>query len=134
MSTKKPLDTDKYGPTYRPKGSGNYGERDDMLVEGDDLPESGDGASREKLGDYLSEVTKANKYRPNAGSKPAVSHHDEAGPPPVRDGYKTGGGSPGTDQTFLDEVISKGAVKEKDFTKKELVTFYRTLPFMCLFE
>ena len=116
MSTKKPLDTDKYGPTYRPKGSGNYGERDDMLVEGDDLPESGDGASREKLGDYLSEVTKANKYRPNAGSKPAVSHHDEAGPPPVRDGYKTGGGSPGTDQTFLDEVISKGAVKEKDFT------------------
>ena len=29
------------------------------------------------------------------------------------------------------EEITK---KEKDFTKKELVTFYRTLPFMSMFE
>ena len=116
MSTKKPLDTDKFGPTYRPKGSGNYGEREDMLVEGDDLPESGDGASREKLGDYLSGITKVNKYGPAAGSIPAPSHHDQKGSPPIYDSYKKGGGATGTDQTFLDEVISKGAVLEKDFT------------------
>jgi len=115
---KKPLDTDKFGPTYRPEGSGDYGERGGMLVEGDDLPEEGDGASLEKLGDYLSSVARVNKYYPNQGTTEAVSHRDVSGPPPVIDGYKKAGSinNTGTDQTFLDDVLEQGAVKEKDFT------------------
>jgi len=116
--TKKPLDTDKFGPTYRPEGSGTHGDRDGMLVEGDDLPESGEGASLEKLGDYLSSVAKVNKYHPSPGSTEAVSHRDVTGAPPVYDSYKNAGAinNSGTDQTFLDEVLGHGAVKEKDFT------------------
>ena len=115
---KKPKDTDTYGPTYRPEGSGNHGTRDGMLVEGDDLPETGPGASREKLGDYLNTITSVNKYHPNQGSTEAVSHRDVSGPPPVVDGYKKAGSvnNTGTDQTFLDDVLGHGAVKEKDFT------------------
>lgn len=118
MSTKKPTDTDKYGPTYRPKGSLNYGESEGLLQEGDDLPESGDGASRESLGDYLSELTKVNKYGVSGGSKEPASHRDVTGPPPVYDGYKDGGAlnGAGSDKTFIDDVIEQGNVKAKDFT------------------
>jgi len=117
-STKKPLDTDFHGPTYRPKGSGSYDGVDGMVLEGDDLPAKGEGASIEKLGDYLSDMSSINKYHPNQGSTEAISHREVSGPPPVYDSYQAGGSvnNAGTDQTYLDDVLSHGAVRAKDFT------------------
>jgi hypothetical protein len=117
-STKKPLDTDYHGPTYRPKGSGNYDGAEGIVLEGDDLPAQGEGASIEKLGDYLSDLSSVNRYHPNQGSTEAISHREVSGPPPVYDSYKAGGSvnNAGTDQTYLDDVLSHGAVKAKDFT------------------
>ena len=70
-STKKPSDTDIHGPTFRPgdpdRDSSTPPSPDRDVVEGDDIPATGEGATREKLGDYLSSLTSVNKYRPSAG-------------------------------------------------------------------
>lgn len=121
MSSPKPPFEGPYGPPLTPKPSDNK----DLYREGDDIPEGATDAeakeyevTRVKLGDYVSAVTKVNHYNLEGGSTPSSSHHDPAGPPPIVDSYKKGGApnNVGAKQTFLDETLEKGAVKEGDFT------------------
>lgn len=116
MSSPKPP-LDKYGHgqplTPEPSGAGN------TYTEGDDIPLDGDApVTRVKLGDYLSNITRVNKYNISAGSTDAPSNNDPRGAPPIYDAYRNGGSvnNAGANKTFIDEVIEGGAVKEKDFT------------------
>lgn len=115
---KKPFDTELYGPTYRPEGTGKHGTRDGMVQEGDDIPEGGKGATRATLGDYLSNLTKgaphANHYPIEPGTKEAASHRDVGGSPKLFAGYKDGGAPSGSgaEKTFLDDAID--AAKDVD--------------------
>ena len=121
---KKPFQSETYGPVYRIEGSGPKGN----VQWGDDIPEDkgpDEGASRATLGDYLSNLTKTaphtNHYQVSGGTKPAPSHRDVSGSPPVYAAFKDGGGeNTGADKTFLDEVLETGenvdgAVSADDF-------------------
>lgn len=120
---KEPFETQQYGPTYQPAGSGNaVGNVPEGLKEGDDLPateegtkEGFKGASLDNLGSYLSLRTEdsqyGNYYSVGPGSRPAISHRDvQGGTPVVPSGYESGGGNENADsqKTFIDEVIEKG--------------------------
>lgn len=116
-SAKPPFNEGPYAPPLIPES------KDGIVFEGADIPEGKDSqeakeypVTREKLGDYLSNITKVNKYNITPGTKPSPSHHDQAGPPPVNDSYTKAGGNIGATKTFLDDVIEAGAVEESDFT------------------
>ena len=118
MSTPKPpFDDGTYGPPLTPK------TKDGVVPEGADIPEGKDSqeaaeypVTKEKLGDYLSNITKVNEYSIAGGTAPSPSHHDQAGPPPINDAYSKAGGNIGATRTFLDDAIDSGAVEESDFT------------------
>ncbi len=132
---KDPFETQQYGPTYQPKGSGNeVGNVSEGLKEGDDLPATADeepegfkGASLDNLGSYLSLRTKdaqyGNYYSVNPESRPAISHRDvSGGTPVVPSGFASGGGNENADtqKTFIDEVIEKnttGGVEAHHFIR-----------------
>lgn len=118
MAKHPPLSDHLHGPSLRPKGSGTV-NTPEGLTEGDDLPESGEGASRESLGDYLSNLTKVNHYTVTGGSKPAPTHRDIGGTPPVNTAYKDGGmpNGTGSEKTFLDETIAAGDTEGHHFTE-----------------
>lgn len=116
-SPKPPFDKGPYGPPLTPKS------KDGIVPENADIPEGKDSTeaneypvTREKLGDYLSNITKVNEYSIAAGTKPSPSHHDQAGPPPINDAYTKAGGNIGANKTFLDDAVKSGAVEESDFT------------------
>jgi hypothetical protein len=112
---KPPFDKGTHGPPLTPVPTGN-GEQ---FMEGDDIPESGPATvTKEKLGDYLSNITSVNHYNLKPGSTPAVSHHNPEGSPPVNDSYQAGGSpnNTGANATFVDEAIAGGSVKESDYT------------------
>ena len=118
MAKHPPLSDHLTGPPLQPKGSGTV-NTPEGLTEGDDLPESGAGASKESLGDYLSNLTNTNHYTVSGGSKQAPTHNTTGGTPPVNTAYKNGGmpNGSGAEKTFLDETIAAGDTEAYHFTE-----------------
>lgn len=115
---KPPFSDNSYGPPLTPVASGNgntYKEGDD-IPSGRPPPPGSDPELRpvthKKLGDYLSNVTRINKYKISGGTTESLSHNDPLGSPPVLDAIENNSGAA---NTFIGEVINAGAVTKNDF-------------------